>query len=119
MLHTMLHAIFIYFPYYVISFFLLFFLSAMLCLIVDVDVDALILKPEDFGIISVKISVLSDVNVVLVSLHARCPNLSFFVFVCLFCFVSFLPRGKNLIFGNYATFLCIALMANCMSCKYI
>lgn len=36
--------------------------------------------------------------------------------VILFIFVY---RGKSLTFGIYATFLCIALMANCMSCKYI
>lgn len=26
---------------------------------------------------------------------------------------------ERVTFGKYATFLCIALMANCMSCKYI
>lgn len=31
----------------------------------------------------------------------------------------FLHKGTSLTLGKYATFLCIALMANCMSCKYI
>lgn len=33
--------------------------------------------------------------------------------------IIFLHKWKSLTFGKYATFLCIALMANCMSCKYI
>lgn len=58
------------------------------------------------------VELLADMEVAHVTL--RISSFSFFHWN-----YFFLHKGKSLTFGKYATFLCIALMANCMSCKYI